>query len=307
MRMALVAVAVSAVSGLALAGTAALLLARLGRRAMNRWERRASWAALSCVAVGVGCLLYAALVEADWLEVTHLEVQTNKLPAGRRLRIVHLTDLHIDRWSRALRALPGLVNAEAPDAVLYTGDMVNSREGAAILAELSRQIRAPRFGVRGNQDIWYWDDLDLFGGGTATPATGRTPLPLGEGVALCGADYGTTGYLEDCLRAAGPAFTVLAYHTPDLVEDLAVRPDLYLYLAGHTHGGQVRFPFYGALMTLSKFDKKYEAGRYQVGGTTLYVNRGVGFEGGNAPRIRFLCRPEVAVIDIVGTSDERGR
>ena len=55
----------------------------------------------------------------------------------------------------------------------------------------------------------------------------------------------------------------------------------------------------GAVVTLSKFDKKYEMGRYQVGPTTLYVNRGVGVEP-SAPRVRFLCRPEISVIDVVG-------
>lgn len=84
---------------------------------------------------------------------------------------------------------------------------------------------------------------------------------------------------------------------PDLVEDLTGAD---LYLAGHTHGGQVRVPGYGALVTFSRFDKKYEMGRYDVNGTALYVHRGVGFEPG-LPKVRFLCRPEIAVFDLVGT------
>jgi hypothetical protein len=70
-----------------------------------------------------------------------------------------------------------------------------------------------------------------------------------------------------------------------------------LYLCGHTHGGQVRLPFYGALVTFSRYGKKYEAGEYIVGNTVMYVNRGVGMEN-NAPRIRFLTRPEVALIEV---------
>ena len=71
-----------------------------------------------------------------------------------------------------------------------------------------------------------------------------------------------------------------------------------LYLCGHTHGGQIAMPFYGALITMSKFGKKYEAGMYTVGDTILYVNRGIGMDGGPAPRVRFLARPEITVFEI---------
>ena len=72
-----------------------------------------------------------------------------------------------------------------------------------------------------------------------------------------------------------------------------------LCLAGHIHGGQVRLPWYGAIVTLSKTGKKYEAGLYRVKDTWLYVNRGIGMEGSCAPRVRFNCRPEVTVLDMV--------
>jgi predicted MPP superfamily phosphohydrolase len=62
---------------------------------------------------------------------------------------------------------------------------------------------------------------------------------------------------------------------------------------------QIQLPFYGALVTLSKFGKKYEAGMYTVNETILYVNRGIGMEGGLAPRVRFLARPEITVFDII--------
>ena len=118
---------------------------------------------------------------------------------------------------------------------------------------------------------------------------------------ICGAPYGTALSAYRCLEGIeGDPLKLVAYHTPDLVEDLqAFAPDVYF--AGHTHGGQVRFPLYGAVATMSKFDKKYEMGRYQVGPTTLYVSRGIGFEPRPAPRVRFLCRPEIAVIDLIGT------
>ncbi len=57
-------------------------------------------------------------------------------------------------------------------------------------------------------------------------------------------------------------------------------------------------PLYGALVTLSKFGKKYESGLHREGQTWLYVTRGIGMEGGPAPRVRFFARPEVTVIEL---------
>ena len=76
-----------------------------------------------------------------------------------------------------------------------------------------------------------------------------------------------------------------------------------LQLSGHTHGGQVRLPLYGALLTLSAMGKRFEAGLYRLGEMALYVNRGLGMEGGAAPRVRFLCRPEITVFDLLGRLD----
>jgi predicted MPP superfamily phosphohydrolase len=93
------------------------------------------------------------------------------------------------------------------------------------------------------------------------------------------------------------AYSVLLYHTPDLI-DTASALGVNLYLAGHTHGGQIRLPFYGALITFSAYGRRYQMGRYTLGPTTLYVSRGLGMEGLGLPRVRILCPPEVDVISL---------
>jgi len=85
---------------------------------------------------------------------------------------------------------------------------------------------------------------------------------------------------------------ILLYHTPDLMP-VAASLGIDLYLCGHTHGGQIRLPLYGALATSSRWGKRYEHGRYREGRTTLYVSRGLGVEGLGAPRARFLAPPEI--------------
>ncbi|HET7375593.1 MAG TPA: hypothetical protein VFK30_02730, partial [Anaerolineae bacterium] len=94
-------------------------------------------------------------------------------------------------------------------------------------------------------------------------------------------------------------FNLLLYHSPDLMPE-AIQASIDLYLCGHTHGGQVRLPFFGAIMTGSIYGKRYEMGRYQANHTTLYVSRGVGLEGKGAPRMRFLCPPEIELIELRG-------
>jgi len=62
----------------------------------------------------------------------------------------------------------------------------------------------------------------------------------------------------------------------------------------------VRLPFYGAVVTGSAHGKRYEAGLYTVGPTTLYVSRGLGMEGFTyTPRVCFLCPPEVVALDLM--------
>jgi predicted MPP superfamily phosphohydrolase len=92
------------------------------------------------------------------------------------------------------------------------------------------------------------------------------------------------------------AFSIFLYHYPDEIHSVSGKVDLYC--AGHTHGGQVALPVYGALLTLSRFGKQFESGLFEVGGTTLYVNRGIGMEGMRAPRVRFFARPEITVYEI---------
>ena len=105
--------------------------------------------------------------------------------------------------------------------------------------------------------------------------------------------------MEEAIASMPPdAFKIFLYHYPDLIKNAAVQ-NVDLYCAGHTHGGQVALPLYGAIITFSKFGKQYEAGLYREGATWLYVNRGVGLEGGSAPRVRFWARPELTIIESV--------
>ncbi|MGV3625076.1 MAG: metallophosphoesterase [Archangium sp.] len=251
--------------------------------------------------IGVLLLLYGVFIEADWLEVTHVTVKTKKYVPGKTFRIAHISDLHVDENSRAISRLTDVLRKDQPDVIIFTGDSINEREAAPLFRRIMSALPATqgRFAVRGNHDTSRWADVNLFDNGPATELNSEFPVIRGANkVAICGAPFNDPEVLASCLyNTKRSDFTIAAFHTPDLVESLSPQPDLYL--AGHTHGGQIALPFYGAVLTFSKFDKKYEGGRYQVGDTTLYVNRGIGFEP-HLPKIRLFARPELTLIDVVG-------
>lgn len=250
---------------------------------------------------GILCLLYAYFIEPYRLEVNTVDIFTDKLH-GNRLTIVQIADLHCDLKARNEDKLAEIINPLKPDIIVFTGDAINSLEGLPVFKLALRRLDAGigKYGVTGNIDEWFWPGVDLFEG-TGFRRLNRESIQLskdGETFFISGLNYGEAERAGEALRAVPPdAFNILLYHSPDLIEDLKGM-DVDLYLAGHTHGGQVALPFYGAIIALSKYGKKYEAGKYVVAGTTLYVNRGVGMEGGIVPRIRFFARPEIAVFNI---------
>ncbi|MCA1633878.1 MAG: metallophosphoesterase family protein [Acidobacteria bacterium] len=258
--------------------------------------------ALACA--GVLCFAYGFFVEPYWPEVTRVRVESRKLKgATRPLRVVHISDLHCDPQPRLEERLPGIIAAERPDLIVFTGDSLNSLDGLPVLRALLPRLAqiAPTFAVRGNWDIWNWSKDELFGGTGVRELNGEAVRVEVAGTSLwiAGAPVGAPEKIAAALDAAPPdAFRLFLYHYPDEIPEVAGGRRADLYCAGHTHGGQVALPLYGALITLSKFGKKYESGLYREGETWLYVNRGIGMEGGHAPRVRFFARPEVTVIEL---------
>src|SRR5262249_18089954 len=131
------------------------------------------------------------------------------------------------------------------------------------LAALSKI--APTFAVKGNWDVLSMVKGDQFAGTGATVLTGTSATleVAGVSVHLVGASYGANTQRVNAALASlpdeGPAIVLFHLPYPDIIDPaLASRVDLMC--AGHTHGGQVALPFYGALLTLSKFGKRFERG-----------------------------------------------
>jgi uncharacterized protein len=282
------------------------LLQRFGKTSLSQqrsqmWFRRTI---LSLSLIGLFCIGYGYFIEPYRIDITHVQIKSEKLPKGANpIRLIHISDLHSDPTIRLEKKLPEIIKNEKPDVILFTGDSINSPAGLPVFRECLTNLAAiaPTYVVKGNWDSAFWNRLNLFEGTGATQLNGNSVSLNVQGTALhiAGIAVGNEGRLQQVIAALPQnELSVFLYHYPDLITEIAEQK-IDLYCAGHTHGGQIALPFYGALITLSKYGKQYEAGLYKVDQTALYVNRGIGMEGGNAPRVRFCATPEVTVLDIV--------
>lgn len=264
---------------------------------------------------GTAALYRAALVEPRRLGLSRLAVTTNRLPPGAApIRILHIGDIHLERLGIREAHLLELAEVAQPDLILMTGDYVNlsnnvdpetHREVGRLLGQL--HARYGVFAVLGTPPV----DLPgvmprLFEGLPARLLRDEAvvvTLSRGRRLTLLGLDCHhdiprDVATLDRVLAGAADAGPrVLLYHSPELMPAAAER-GIDLYLCGHTHGGQVRLPLIGPLLTASQLGRRYVMGHYQEGRTHLYVTRGVGFEGLAAPRVRLFCPPEVTLVEV---------
>jgi len=244
----------------------------------------------------LGCAPLLACADARWLEPEWVKVRHQKSTSGATIcRLVHITDIHHKGDTAYLESVVRKINALSPDAVCFTGDIVEQRvylpEALSILAK----IQSPIVGVPGNHD--YWSGSDFHEIGHAFYKRGGAWL-LNEQFPIAGGKILLTGAtcMEGRPKTAPPAAgvnNIMLMHYPIMADRLS--PHRYdLLLAGHSHGGQVRIPFYGAIM-VPYWVGRYQMGMFQTAAGPLYVNPGLGYL---VARVRFCCRPEITVFDI---------
>lgn len=252
----------------------------------------------------LGALAYGYFIEPEWVELTKTEIRVPRPVLGfQRFRLVHLSDLHLQRFGDRESRIIDMVSRANPHLVLITGDYTDSASNMPALIEMLRKITAPYgvYGVRGNNDDKVGSLEQIQNAGVALLQDEKRVISTNDcTLCLVGLKVIPTIHLGDLLRDLDPsATTILMHHMPEGLDEmkfLASRQRVDLFLCGHTHGGQVCLPFWGAILTESKYHKKYERGLYTANGVPVYVNRGIGT---TAIPIRFLSRPEVAVIDLV--------
>jgi uncharacterized protein len=240
------------------------------------------------------------------LHVTRETFRFPNLPQELQgFRILYLSDLHID-------GVPGLVEAVcrelrniSSDLCIFGGDYRFATEGPAhnvypAMKEIVSCVHSTHgmVGVLGNHD--YYEEL---------PELQRIGIRMlyNESWRLThrGADIWIVGtddphyYQADDFDAAfsavpAGAFVVLACHTPERYIE-AAQAGVSLYLCGHTHAGQIRFPIVGPLILHAQCPRRFTAGRWQHGVTQGYTSAGVGC---SMLPVRFNCPPEIVIVEL---------
>lgn len=274
-------------------------LAVLAASARNRpWVAGALvLGALTVEAVAVD----AFLVEPAALDVRRVRIVHPKLK--RRYRIAVLADPQYDELGpREQRAFVETM-ALAPDLVLLLGDYVQSEwaREAPLRDETARFLRAIGFraplgaiAVRGNNDEDGWEEL--FAGTEVRAVERTTRIDVGDDLALV--PLGLWDSYDQGLALHGDArrYTIAFGHVPDFVLG---EPRVELALAGHTHGGQVKLPWIGPLVTGAAVPRRWAHGTSELpSGATLVISQGLGLQRAAAPRLRFLCRPEIVLLEL---------
>jgi predicted MPP superfamily phosphohydrolase len=257
------------------------------------------------------------LWEPFQLDVTRFAFASPQLPAGfDGLRIAQLSDLHLHHISRAYRTALEVIRSERPGLVVITGDLVDRPDQTsaclAFLSDLHAAAGVPVVVVPGNwdhrafptrQSIAAWHKRLQAETGVRVLANQNVVLRRhGDRMWLVGTDDPYFGHadLDDSFKGVpDTAFALVLTHAPEAFEELAQRPAARLVLAGHTHGGQVRLPFIGAVRVPSRYGTRFARGLFKLGDTFFYVNAGLGMS--HLP-IRFLCRPELTLITLTSST-----
>jgi predicted MPP superfamily phosphohydrolase len=216
--------------------------------------------------------------------------------AWEGLTILHLSDLHLcgtpDRQFH--EQVMDVCRAWDPDILALTGDIIDSDwHHRWILPVLGRlRWRLAAFAIVGNHDSWYDAGLvrrrlsrlgmDLVG------SRWRQLQVRGEPLIIVGHEGPWFLPAPDMSACPAGVFRLCLSHTPDNIR-WAQRHGIDLMLAGHNHGGQIRFPVFGSVLVPSRYSRRFDCGTFEEGPTVLHVSRGL---AGQHP-LRYNCRPEI--------------
>ena len=277
----------------------------------------ALWLFLGIQMLGTAAFIRGYFIEPFKLKLTAVMTFTDRLPLGTEaIKVLHISDLHVERLTDREAKVLELAREAKPDLIVISGDYVNlsynrDPETLSQVQQLLSQLSAPHgvFATLGSPPVDLretvvpiFDDLKHI----TLLRQGWQHLELGNGRSLtvmgldCSHDLPVDAGRLARLAAAAPHDVpqLLVYHSPELMPE-AAQHHIDLYVCGHTHGGQVRLPFVGPIFTSSQLGRQFVMGLYKLGRTTLYVSRGIGLEGLSAPRVRFMCPPEMTLITIM--------
>lgn len=239
----------------------------------------------------------AVVVDAGFVEPTWLETRRVRINGGQSgVRFAQISDFHHKGNRAYLQMVVDTINSLSPDFTCFTGDLVEKKKFLTETLELLSGLKSPLFGVPGNHEYKSGVSFDpIFKCFAATGGAwlmDRQCIVAGGKINLVGSS-GISRHSLPPPHVTG-AKNVLLMHYPAWAKDLGNRR-FDLILTGHSHGGQVRIPLFGAPFVPSLVDE-YDRGLFESPAGPLYVNAGIGYI--SPCDFRFNCRPEITLFEI---------
>ncbi|MBM4086855.1 MAG: hypothetical protein FJ272_18865 [Planctomycetes bacterium] len=274
-------------------------------------------------------LYYSYCIEPYRFRVLRRTLHSRACPADV-IRVLHITDSHFKLGDEEKLAFAKSLGRYEVDFAFLTGDLIEDASGVRYCADMVRSLR-PRYGTfvaLGGHDYFEVTCFEVMldaltrGGrhrsmpnpteelvrqltdaGARVLVNEATTVDVrGHRVAIVGLDdpfFGCPELEKAWRNVPESAFKMVLVHCPDVVDEIAAR-GADVAFAGHTHGGQIRIPPVGAVITRSTLHPRHASGIFRIGHTAFHINNGLG--SGKWTHLRLFCRPEATIVEIMPSS-----
>ena len=250
---------------------------------------------------------YTTYISTVKINVREYRVINKKIPDSfNGLKIIQLSDLHYGSTMQKENVIEirKLTNKRKPDIVVFSGDLIaknynlDSKEQESLIKELKKiNSSLGKYAILGDEDnekistifnqsdfTILRNDYDLIYKDNSTPI-----LLIGLSSEKKGQDIEKAySYFQQETHNSN-IYTIALLHEPDKVDDILSTKQTDLFLAGHSHNGDIRLPFTHTALKKKEGAKKYDQDRYTINQSELFVSSGLGTESG----IRLFCRPSI--------------
>lgn len=262
---------------------------------------------LILLVIGTLFYSYTTYISTVKIGVREYRIKNDKIPnAFNGIKIIQLSDLHYGStmFQENVKEVRKMTNLRKPDIVVFTGDLLSkkydlsSEEQESLIKELKKiSATLGKYAILGDEDnekistifnqsnfTILRNDYDIIYKDNSTPILliGLSSQKKGQDI-----DKGFSYFQQENHNAN--IYTITLLHEPDEVENILSKYQSDLFLAGHSHNGDIRLPFSHYAISKKQGAKKYDQDYYKINQSELYISSGLGTEAG----IRLFCRPSI--------------
>lgn len=252
--------------------------------------------------------LYTTYISSKIIDVKEERIINEKLPTNfNGLKIIQISDIHYGStiFIKDIKKLMELVNERTPDLVVFTGDLINkdyklnSKEQEKLITELKKiKTTIGKYAIMGEEDSSEFNTImnqsnftilnnsyDLIYKDNNIPI-----LLIGLNNSKKNEDIDSAYEYFNQPTHNSNIYTITLLHKPDTVNEILEKyPTTDLFLAGHSHNGQINIPYIGGLVK-KEGSQQYINEFYQINNSRLYISSGIGTNGNG---FRLFCRPSI--------------